>query len=77
MAITTKLIIDPVSRMEGHLGVEAGLTAPGVAESGGYRITANPSVPNGAEMHGNLFRGFEQIMIGRDPRDAMVICQRI
>lgn len=73
MAIT-KLIIDPVSRMEGHLGVEAGLNP---AESGGVRIGITPQVPNGAEMRGNLFRGFEAIMIGRDPRDAMVICQRI
>jgi len=62
-----KIIIDPVNRMEGHLGVEADT---GAAESGGVRIS-------NAELHGNLFRGFEQIMIGRDPRDAMVICQRI
>jgi Ni,Fe-hydrogenase I large subunit len=41
------------------------------------RIGVTGLVPNGAEMRGNLFRGIEQIMIGRDPRDAMVICQRI
>lgn len=62
-----KIIIDPVNRMEGHLGVEADTVA---AESGGVRVS-------NAHLHGNLFRGFEQIMIGRDPRDAMVICQRI
>ena len=62
-----KIIIDPVNRMEGHLGVEA---STAVAESGGVRISD-------AYLHGNLFRGIEQIMIGRDPRDAMVICQRI
>jgi Ni,Fe-hydrogenase I large subunit len=62
-----KIIIDPVNRMEGHLGVEADT---GAAESGGIRVGA-------AHLHGNLFRGIEQIMIGRDPRDAMVICQRI
>jgi hydrogenase large subunit len=64
-----KLIIDPINRMEGHLGVEAD-TVP--AESGGLRVATNSAM-----LHGNLFRGFEQIMIGRDPRDAMVICQRI
>jgi len=69
-----KILIDPIPRMEGHLGVEAGVNP---AESGGTRIGATGNVPNGAELHGNLFRGFERIMLGRDPRDAMVICQRI
>jgi Ni,Fe-hydrogenase I large subunit len=63
----SKIIIDPVNRMEGHLGVEVDTVA---AESGGVRV-------NDAYLHGNLFRGIEQIMIGRDPRDAMVIVQRI
>jgi hydrogenase large subunit len=63
-----KIIIDPVNRMEGHLGVEVD-TVP-APEANGVRIS-------NAQLHGNLFRGFEQIMIGRDPRDAMVICQRI
>jgi hydrogenase large subunit len=63
-----KIIIDPVNRMEGHLGVEA-THGPG-PEGYGSRITH-------AELHGNLFRGIEMIMQGRDPRDAMVICQRI
>jgi len=62
-----KIIIDPVNRMEGHLGIEANTI---VAESNGVRV-------NSAYLHGNLFRGFERIMIDRDPRDAMVICQRI
>ena len=64
-----KIIIDPVNRMEGHLGIVAD-TDP--AESGGVRVKAN-----GAYLHGNMYRGFEQILVGRDPRDAMVICQRI
>lgn len=62
-----KILIDPVNRMEGHLGIDA---TTGAAESGGVRVTA-------ADLHGNLFRGIERIMLGRDPRDAMVICQRI
>lgn len=64
-----KIIIDPVNRMEGHLGVEAN-TVNAPEGSGGVRVQS-------AYLHGNLFRGIEQIMIGRDPRDAMVICQRI
>jgi len=64
-----KIVIDPVNRMEGHLGVDVE-TVP--AESGGQRVAINS-----AYLRGNLFRGFERIMLGRDPRDAMVICQRI
>ena len=62
-----KLKIDPVNRMEGHLGLD--LTLDG-AESSGYRISD-------AKLQGQLFRGFEIIVKDRDPRDAMVLCQRI
>jgi len=61
-----KIIIDPVSRMEGHTGIEANTVA---AESNGVRVQT-------AYVHGNMFRGFERILIGRDPRDAWVITQR-
>jgi hydrogenase large subunit len=69
-----KIIIDPVNRMEGHLGIEVE-TVP--AESGGVRVDVSAYPAGGAKLHGNMYRGFEQILIGRDPRDAMVICQRI
>lgn len=59
--------IDPVNRMEGHLCIDCDTTP---AESNGVRVT-------NAMLHGNLFRGFEQIMINRNPSDAVVICQRI
>ena len=62
-----KILIDPVNRMEGHLGIDCH-TAP--AESLGVRVS-------NAELHGQLYRGFEQILKGRDPRDPMVLCQRI
>lgn len=62
-----KIIIDPVNRMEGHLGIECHTV---LAESGGVRV-------GDAYLHGQLYRGFEQILKGRDPRDAMVLCQRI
>ena len=65
-----KILIDPVNRMEGHLMIDCDITAPGAAESGGFRVTK-------ANLHGQLYRGFEQILAKRDPRDAMVLCQRI
>jgi len=57
-----KIVIDPVSRIEGHLKVEA------VVEGGKVKE---------AESSGTLFRGLELIMRGRDPRDAQRITQRI
>lgn len=63
-----KILIDPVNRMEGHLGIDC-QTAPD-APSGGLIVT-------NAKLHGQLYRGFEQILKNRDPRDSMVITQRI
>jgi len=57
-----KIIIDPVTRIEGHLKVEA------VVEGGKVKE---------AKSSGMLFRGLELIMKGRDPRDAQRITQRI
>ncbi len=57
-----KIIIDPVTRLEGHLKVEA------TVERG--RVVA-------AEAAGTMYRGFETILAGRDPRDAVYITQRI
>jgi hydrogenase large subunit len=64
--VGTKIVIDPVNRQEGHIGITCQAT---LAESNGYRVSD-------AEIHGNLFRGFEIIMKKRDPRDAMVLTQR-
>src|SRR5512139_1341889 len=57
-----KIQIDPISRLEGHLKLE-------VQIEGGYVTDARAS--------GTLFRGFENILIGRDPRDSQHITQRI
>jgi hydrogenase large subunit len=57
-----KIIIDPVTRIEGHLKIEA------VVEDGEVKE---------ARSSGTLFRGFELILRGRDPRDAQRITQRI
>ncbi len=54
-------VIDPITRIEGHLRVE-------VEVEGG-------AVKN-AWSSGTMFRGIEIILIGRDPRDAGLITQR-
>ncbi|GAG34810.1 unnamed protein product, partial [marine sediment metagenome] len=58
----SKIVIDPVTRIEGHLKIET------VVDDG---------VVKEAKSTGNLFRGIELILRGRDPRDAQVITQRI
>jgi len=58
----TKITVDPVTRIEGHLKIETEV------ENG---------VVKDARSTGNLFRGIEIILRGRDPRDAQVIAQRI
>jgi hydrogenase large subunit len=60
--VANKIVIDPVTRIEGHLKIET------VIENG---------VVKDARSTGNLFRGIELILRGRDPRDAQVITQRI
>jgi hydrogenase large subunit len=57
-----RIIIDPITRIEGHLKIEA------VVEDGEVKE---------ARSTGTLFRGFELILKGRDPRDAQRITQRI
>jgi len=54
--------IDPITRIEGHLKIEA------VVDGG---------VVKEARSSGTLFRGFEKILKGRDPRDAQRITQRV
>lgn len=64
--MATVKIIDPVTRLEGHL-----------------KISVNIDMVNGVQQvidawaTGTLFRGFEQILVGRDPNDAQHITQRV
>ncbi|HEV2292170.1 MAG TPA: nickel-dependent hydrogenase large subunit [Gemmatimonadales bacterium] len=58
----TRIVVDPITRIEGHLRIEA------QAEAG--RITK-------AWATSTQFRGIETIMQGRDPRDAWAFTQRI
>ena len=60
--MATKITIDPVTRIEGHMKIEA---------------TVEKGAVNGVQCSGTLFRGFEIILRGRDPRDAQRITQRV
>ncbi|MES9936141.1 MAG: nickel-dependent hydrogenase large subunit [Sedimenticola sp.] len=42
-----------------------------------FGLTLEDNLVVEARTRGTLYRGFEQIMIGRDPRDALVITPRI
>jgi hydrogenase large subunit len=64
MAVITA--IDPVTRLEGHLKIEVAVD----------RINGVQQVVN-AWATGTLFRGFETILVNRDPQDAQHITQRI
>jgi len=56
-----KVVIDPMSRIEGHLKVET-MVEDGVVKE--------------ADVSGTLFRGFEIFLRGRDPWDANRLTQR-
>ncbi len=58
-----KIVIDPITRIEGHLRIEV-------------EVDEN-NVITEAWASGQLFRGIETILKGRDPRDAGLIAQRI
>ncbi len=60
--MSTRITIDPVTRIEGHLRVDV--------EINGGKVTK-------AWSSGQMWRGVELILLGRDPRDAWAITQRI
>ncbi len=59
--VRTKIAIDPMTRIEGHLKIEAVVEDKRVVD---------------AKAEGTLYRGFEQILVGRNPLDAVQITQR-
>jgi hydrogenase large subunit len=64
--MTTISVVDPVTRLEGHLKIEVTVDdVNGVQQVVDARAT------------GTLFRGFENILVGRPPEDAEHITQRI
>jgi len=61
--MSDRIVVDPVTRIEGHLRIEAETDASG-------NII-------GASSAGTMIRGIELILQGRDPRDAWAYAQRI
>jgi hydrogenase large subunit len=57
-----KIAIDPITRIEGHLRIEAEVEDGQVTD---------------AWSSSTMFRGIELILRGRDPRDAWAFTQRI
>ncbi len=60
--MTQRITIDPVTRIEGHLRVD---------------VEVDDGQVSKAWSSGQMYRGVENILIGRDPRDAWAITQRI
>ena len=60
--MSKRITIDPITRIEGHLRVDA--------EINDGKVTK-------AWSSGQMWRGVELILLGRDPRDAWAITQRI
>ena len=61
--MATRVVVDPVTRIEGHLRVEA-------------MLDDNNHIHD-AMSSGTMWRGIEIILQGRDPRDAWAFCERI
>ena len=57
-----RVVVDPITRIEGHLRIEAQMNGNHIAE---------------AYSSGTMVRGIEIILRGRDPRDAWAFAQRI
>ena len=58
----TKIAIDPITRIEGHLRIE---------------VEVENGVVTKAWSSSTMWRGIENILKGRDPRDAWTFAQRI
>ncbi len=57
----TRIAVDPITRIEGHLRIE---------------VEVENGVVRDAWSSGTMFRGMELILKGRDPRDAWIFAQR-
>jgi len=58
--------ISPLTRIEGHLDIEINVE----------KVLGQDQVVD-ARVAGTMYRGFENILVGRDPRDAVHLTQRI
>lgn len=60
--MSERVVVDPITRIEGHLRIEAQMEGKNIAQ---------------AYSAGTMVRGIELILKGRDPRDAWAFTQRI
>ena len=60
--MSERIVVDPITRIEGHLRIEAQMEGNRIAQ---------------AYSSGTMVRGIELILKGRDPRDAWAFTQRI
>lgn len=60
--MSERIVVDPITRIEGHLRIEAQMDGSKIAQ---------------AYSSGTMVRGIETILKGRDPRDAWAFAQRI
>jgi hydrogenase large subunit len=60
--MSKRIVVDPITRIEGHLRIDV--------EVDGGKVTKSWS-------SGQMFRGIELILEGRDPREAWLFAQRI
>jgi hydrogenase large subunit len=56
-----RITVDPITRIEGHLRID---------------VEVDGGVVKKAWSSGQMFRGIERILVGRDPRDAWLFTQR-
>ena len=59
--MSTHITVDPITRIEGHLRID---------------VEVDGGVVKKAWSSGQMFRGIERILEGRDPREAWVFTQR-
>lgn len=60
--MATRITVDPVTRIEGHLRID---------------VEVEEGKVSNAWSSGQMWRGIEKILVGRDPRDAWFFTQRI
>ena len=60
--MNTRVVVDPITRIEGHLRIEAQLDGDKISR---------------AYSAGTMVRGIELLLQGREPRDAWLFAQRI
>jgi hydrogenase large subunit len=59
--MSTHITVDPITRIEGHLRID---------------VEVDGGVVTKAWSSGQMFRGIERILVGRDPREAWLFTQR-